>query len=88
MPPLLIWYVNRGAVIKRVYRTIDYTPAKIFPWFVEQVTEARRDRRCGKKSKALLADIFKTVGKTVGYGKLIEALERQNKRDYTQKMRR
>ena len=73
--PLLLWYVNHGAVIKRVYRTIDYTPAKIFPWFVEQVTEARRtgDK---EKSKALLADIFKLLGNS-GYGKLIEALERQ-----------
>ena len=29
--PLLLWYVNHGAVIKRVYRTIDYTPAKDLP---------------------------------------------------------
>ena len=40
--PLLLWYVKHGAVITKVYRTIDYKPAKIFPWFVEQVTEARR----------------------------------------------
>ena len=79
--PLLLWYVNHGAVIKRVYRTIDYTPAKIFPWFVEQVTAARRtgDK---EKSKALLADIFKLLGNS-GYGKLIEALERQTNVIYT-----
>ena len=79
--PLLLWYVNHGAVIKRVYRTIDYTPAKIFPWFVEQVTEARRtgDK---EKSKALLADIFKLLGNS-GYGKLIEALECQTNVIYT-----
>ena len=79
--PLLLWYVNHGAVIKRVYRTIDYQPAKIFPWFVEQVTEARRtgDK---EKSKALLADIFKLLGNS-GYGKLIEALERQTNVIYT-----
>ena len=35
--PLLCWYVDHGAVITKVYRTIDYKPAKIFPWFVEQV---------------------------------------------------
>ena len=79
--PLLIWYVNRGAVIKRVYRTIDYTPAKIFPWFVEQVTEARRTGDV-EKSKALLADTFKLLGNS-GYGKLIEALERQTNVIYT-----
>ena len=79
--PLLLWYVNHGAVIKRVYRTIDYTPAKIFPWFVEEVTKARQtgDK---EKSKALLADIFKLLGNS-GYGKLIEALERQTNVIYT-----
>ena len=79
--PLLHWYVNHGAVIKRVYRTIDYTPAKIFPWFVEQVTEARRTGDV-EKNKALLGDIFKLLGNS-GYGKLIEALERQTNVIYT-----
>ena len=79
--PLLLWYVNHGAVIKRVYRTIDYTPAKIFPWFVEQVTEARRTGDV-EKSKALLAEVFKLLGNS-GYGKLIEALERQTNVIYT-----
>ena len=79
--PLLDWYINHGAVITKVYRTIDYTPAKIFPWFVEQVTEARRTGDV-EKSKALLADIFKLLGNS-GYGKLIEALERQTNVIYT-----
>ena len=79
--PLLLWYVNHGAVIKRVYRTIDYQPAKIFPWFVEQVTEARRTGDV-EKSKALLAEVFKLLGNS-GYGKLIEALERQTNVIYT-----
>ena len=79
--PLLLWYVNHGAVIKRVYRTIDYIPAKIFPWFVEQVTEARRTGDV-EKSKALLAEVFKLLGNS-GYGKLIEALERQTNVIYT-----
>ena len=79
--PLLLWYVNHGAVIKRVYRTIDYKPAKIFPWFVEQVTEARRTGDV-EKSKALLAEVFKLLGNS-GYGKLIEALERQTNIIYT-----
>ena len=79
--PLLLWYVNHGAEITKVYRTIDYTPAKIFPWFVEQVTEARRTGDV-EKSKALLADVFKLLGNS-GYGKLIEALERQKNVIYT-----
>ena len=79
--PLLKWYVNHGAEITKVYRTINYTPKKIFPWFVEQVTEARRTGDV-EKSKALLADIFKLLGNS-GYGKLIEALERQTNVIYT-----
>ena len=46
-----------------------------------QVTEARRtgDK---EKSKALLAEVFKLLGNG-GYGKLIEALERQKNTFYT-----
>ena len=54
--PLLQWYVNHGAVITKVYRTIDYRPERIFTWFVEQVTEARRTGDVDK-SKALLATL-------------------------------
>ena len=79
--PLLQWYINHGAVIKRVYRTIDYTPKVIFEWFVKEVTEARRTGDVDK-SKALLADVFKLLGNS-GYGKLIEALERQTNVIYT-----
>ena len=79
--PLLLWYVEHGAVITKVYRTIDYKPAKIFHWFVEQVTEARRTGDV-EKSKALLAEVFKLLGNS-GYGKLIEALERQTNIIYT-----
>ena len=43
--PLLLWYVEHGAVITKVYRTIDYKPAKIFPWSVEQETR-NKARRC------------------------------------------
>ena len=68
-------------MITNVYRTIDYQPTKIFTWFVEQVTEARRtgDK---EKSKALLAEVFKLLGNS-GYGKLIEASERQTNVIYT-----
>ena len=79
--PLLRWYLEHGAVITNVYRTIDYQPTKIFTWFVEQVTEARRTGDV-EKSKALLAKVFKLLGNS-GYGKLIEALERQTNIIYT-----
>ena len=79
--PLLLWYVNHGAVVTKVYRTIDYQGAKIFPWFVEQVTEACRKEDVDK-SKTLLAEVFKLLGNSA-YGKLIEALERQTNVIYT-----
>ena len=50
--PLLLWYVEHGAVTTKVYRTIEYQPAKIFPWFVEQVTEVRRTGDVEKKQGA------------------------------------
>jgi len=73
--------VNHGVVVTKVYRTIDYQPAKIFPWFVQQVTEARRTGDVDK-SKTLLAEVFKLLGNSA-YGKLIEALERQTNVIYT-----
>ena len=79
--PLLRWYVDHGAVITVVHRTIDYTPGKVFDWFVEQVTETRRTGDV-EKSKALLAVVFTLLGNS-GYGKLIEALERQANVIYT-----
>ena len=79
--PLLRWYVEHGAVIMAVYRTIGYTPGKVLDWFVEQVREARRTGDV-EKSNALLADEFKLLGNS-GYGKLIEALERQTNVIYT-----
>ena len=78
---LLRWYIDHGAHISNLYRTINYEPAKIFPWFVEQVTEARRTGDV-EKSKALLAEVFKLLGNS-GYGKMIEALERQTNVKYT-----
>jgi len=79
--PLLRWYVGHGAVVTRVYRTIDYTPGKPFTWFVEQVTEARRTGDT-EKSKALLVEVFKLLGNSA-YGKFIEAVEQQTNVIYT-----
>jgi len=79
--PLLLWYVNHGAVVTKIYRTIDYQPAKIFPWFIEQVTEARQTGDVDKR-RALLVEVFKLLGNS-RYGKLIEALERQTNVIYT-----
>ena len=48
---------------------------------MELVTEARRTGDV-EKDQALLADMFKLLGNS-GYGKMIEALERQTKVIYT-----
>jgi hypothetical protein len=64
-----------------VYAIIEYTPEKIFTWFVEQVTEARRMGDVSKE-KALFAEVMKLLGNSA-YGKLIEALERHKNVSYT-----
>jgi len=46
-----------------VHLTIDYQAKKIFNWFVKQVTEACRTHDADK-SKALLAEVFKLLGKS------------------------
>ncbi len=74
--PLLCWYVDYGAMVKAVCRTINYKLDKIFTWFVEQVTEASRT------GDAERSKVFKLLGNS-GYGKLIEALERQTNVIYT-----
>ena len=78
--PLLKWYLDHGAQITAVYRTIECKKQKIFGWFVDEVTEAGRSGD-KEKSKALLVDIFKLLGNS-GYGKLIEALERETNITY------
>ena len=83
--PLLLWYVNYVAVVTKVYRAIDYQPAKIFPWFVEQVTEARRTGDVDK-SKALLAEVFKLLGNSA-YGSSLK-LWSGKQTPFTPKMRR
>ena len=57
--PLLCWYLDHGAELLAVYRTIDYKKASM-QWFVDEVTEARRAGDADK-AKALLADVFKLL---------------------------
>ena len=78
---LLHWCMDHAAVIKHVNRAIDYQPSKIFTWFLKQVTEARCTGDVDK-SNALLGGVFKLLGNS-GYGKHIEALERQTNVIYT-----
>ena len=78
---LLRWYVDHGAVITAVHRTIGYTPCKIFEWFVWQVIQARCTGDV-EKSKAQLAEVF------VGKQRIWEAnrsFEAANERDLHQR---
>ena len=52
--PLLCWYVEHGAIIKAVYRTINYQVTNFFNWFVKQVMEARCTGDVEKSKKYLL----------------------------------
>ena len=79
--PLLKWYIQEGLIVTKCYRTINYIPKKIFAWFVDEVTEARRTGDTDK-SKAILAEVFKLLGNSA-YGKLIEAVERHTNTAYT-----
>ena len=84
--PLLEWYLDHGAIISNVFRTIDYEPRKIFTWFVQEVTEARRTGDI-EESKAIFADIFKLLVNSA-YGKMIEKLENQKKRCFHEKRKK
>ena len=81
--PLLQWYIDKGLTLKAVYRTIDYKKAKIFSWFVDEVTANRR-RGDADPSKAIFADIFKLLGNS-SYGKMIKNKENQLQTFYCRK---
>ena len=78
--PLLRWYLDHGAELLAVYRTIDYKKASM-QWFVNKVTEARRAGDADK-TKVLLADVFKLLGNSC-YGKMIENVASHNSTRYT-----
>jgi hypothetical protein len=79
--PLLKWYLEHGLKLEAVNSIVVYQPQKIFEWFVDQVTEARRTGDTDK-SKAIFAEVYKLLENSA-YGKLIEALERHTNTIYT-----
>ena len=60
------WYIDDGLRITAAHRLIGYDGKRIFTWFVEKVTEARRTGDADK-AKALLADVYKLLGNSA-YG--------------------
>jgi len=59
--PLLRWYIVHGVEVQAVYTTIEYQLGKIFAWFVDEVTDARRMGDTDKE-KAIFAEVFKLLG--------------------------
>lgn len=70
--PLIKWYLAQGLCLEAIYSSIQYQQNKIFEWFVDQVTEARRT---GVKKKSSLADANKLIDNSA-YGKLIGTLKK------------
>lgn len=58
---LLKWYLSMGLKVSKVHQTIEYTPARCFDTFVDEVTAARRLGDLDK-DKSMLADLAKLIG--------------------------
>ena len=69
LTPLIIWYINHGLVITKVYQVIEFKPMKCFTRFTDRVTE---DRRAGDRDPSLkiIGDTTKLVGNSL-YGRVI-----------------
>ena len=60
--PLLCWYIEHGVVVSKIYQVIEFTPAKCFSKFAEDISN---DRRAGDRNSnlKLIADTSKLIGK-------------------------
>ena len=63
LTPLAVWYLEQGLTITKIYQIIQYIPVKCFEKFGHTVTDARRTGDVDK-SKSLLADTCKLIGKS------------------------
>jgi hypothetical protein len=66
---LLKWYLEHGLKITRIYEVIEFTPAKPFLGFVEQVSSARRKADMSSEYSNF-GNVWKLVGNS-GYGSLL-----------------
>ena len=59
--PLLVWCMEHGLVVTRVYQVIEFSPAKCFKQFADRVSN---DRRAGDRDPNLkaIADTSKLIG--------------------------
>jgi hypothetical protein len=80
--PLLKWYMDHGLHVSKVHQVVEYTPAKCFNDFVEDVTEARRngDR---DPSQSIKGQTMKKLG-NCAYGSSIMDKEKHQNVTYVQ----
>lgn len=59
--PLLVWYMDHGLIVTRVWQVIEFKPAKCFKGFADTVSN---DRRAGDQNPNLkaIADTSKLIG--------------------------
>jgi hypothetical protein len=64
--PLLVWYLEHGLEVTRVYQVIEFDPSRCFKKFTENITN---DRRAGDRDPSLkaIADTSKLIGNSI-YG--------------------
>jgi len=67
---LLRWYMDKGLVVTKVHRVVEYEKKALFKKFGMSVTEARRLGDCDPTQK-LVADTNKLIGNSA-YGKLCQ----------------
>ena len=79
--PLLKWYLNHGLQVTKIHKYISYTPGRLFKWFPEEVSSARRAAD-NDKNKKQLGDTAKLKGNSF-YGKMIENLEKHMNTKFT-----
>ena len=64
--PLLLFYLEKGVILKDVYWFLQYTPRRSFETFVQNVFDARRDGDQNKES-TVVAETMKLIGNS-SYG--------------------
>ena len=64
--PLLLFYLEKGVILKNVFCFLKYTPRRCFQSFVQNVVDARREGDRNKES-TFVAEIMKLIGNS-SYG--------------------
>ena len=60
--PLLIWYLQHGMIVTKIYQVVEFTPHQCFRDFMKEVSDSRR-LGDAHPDKAIIADTKKTTRK-------------------------